>query len=510
MTASDGYALLVETTLASSAAMLMVLLLRHPVRRAFGAGAAYALWALVPAVLVAVLVPAAMEPVAPARVLAAPVMAMAAPVLQAGTSGAAALAWLPWVWSLGALATVSLLAWRQRRYVAGLGPLRQRPDGHFQSLATRGLPAVLGLRPRIVLPGDFEQRYSPVERELVLAHEIEHLRRGDLPACALAVVMRALFWFNPLVHAAAGRFRHDQELACDASVLRRFPDRRRHYGDAMLKTQLADHPLPLGCHWFGAHPLKERLAMLTRPTLSVRRRAGGLFLVALLGLATTALAWATQPGQPADIPAGKVLLELALKVDGAEARTARRVLSPGVPHDEDFQHAGQQWQTRWAVTPLADGTFDIATRLVRDGEVVAEPRMIARDSAAIGVGDQKADGGFTGIEAELTLSLGPPAPGMAAVGIQGEVPDYPAASSDAGEGGMVMLKLLVGADGSVQDMQYVAESSTLPEDSALVRSTMEAAAKWKLDPPTKDGKAVSGWVLVPVRFDPPKAAPPEA
>ena len=232
--------------------------------------------------------------------------------------------------------------------------------------------------------------------------------------------------------------------------------------------------------------------------------------MALLGLATTALAWATQPGQPADIPAGKVLLELALKVDGAEARTVRRVLSPGVPHDEDFQHAGQQWQTRWAVTPLADGTFDIATRLVRDGEVVAEPRMIARDSAAIGVGDQKADGGFTGIEAELTLSLGPPAPGMAAVGIQGEVPDYPAASSDAGEGGMVMLKLLVGADGSVQDMQYVAESSTLPEDSALVRSTMEAAAKWKLDPPTKDGKAVSGWVLVPVRFDPPKAAPPEA
>lgn len=510
MNASDGWALLVETTLASSAAMAIVLLLRHPVRRAFGSGAAYALWALVPAMLVAVLVPAAIVPVAPARVLADPVMAMAAPMLDAGTASGHTVAWMPWLWSLGALATLSVLAWRQRRYVAGLGPLRQRPDGHFQSLATRGLPAVLGLRARIVLPGDFEQRYSPIERELVLAHEHEHLRRGDLPACALAVALRALFWFNPLVHAAAGRFRHDQELACDASVLQRYPDRRRQYGDAMLKTELADQPLPLGCHWFGSHPLKERLAMLTRPTLSIRRRAGGLFLVALLGLATTALAWATQPVQPAGVPAGKLLLELAIKVDGADAKTARIVLSPGVAHDEDFDHAGQQWRTRWTVKPLADGTFDIRARLMRDGEVVAEPRMVARDAAAIGVGDKNADGSFKGLEAELTLSLGPPAPGMAAVGIRGDVPHYPEASSVAGEGGTVMLKLLVGPDGSVQDMLYVAESSTLPEDSTLVRSTMAAAAKWKLDPPTREGRPEAGWVLVPVRFDPETPAPSES
>lgn len=510
MSASDVLALLVETTLASSAAMVIVLLLRQPVRHAFGAGAAYALWGLVPAVMLAVLLPAAMEPVAPALVLAAPVIQFAAPVLDAGPSRTNAGAWLPWLWSLGALAMACVLAWRQWRYVANLGPLRLRPDGHFQSLATRGLPAVLGLRPRIVLPGDFDRRYSPLERELVLAHEHEHLRRGDLPACALAVALRALFWFNPLVHAAASRFRHDQELACDASVLHRFPDRRRQYGDAMLKTQLADQPLPLGCHWFGSHPLKERLAMLTRPTLSVRRRAGGLFLVALLGLATTALAWATQPGQPADIPAGKLLLELAIKVDGAEAKTARVVLSPGVAHDEDFEHAGQQWRTRWAVKPLADGTFDIRARLVRDGEVVAEPRLVARDTAAIGVGNEDAAGNFKGIAVELKASLGPPAPGMAAVGIQGEVPRYPAESSKAGEGGVVMLKLLVAADGSVQELQYVAESSTLPQDSALVRSTMEAAAKWKLNPAMKDGQPEAGWVLVPVRFEADPSPSPEA
>ena len=62
---ADAAALLWETTLATSAATLLVLSLRVPVRRAFGAGAAYGLWWLVPATLVAVLLPAAVEPVMP-------------------------------------------------------------------------------------------------------------------------------------------------------------------------------------------------------------------------------------------------------------------------------------------------------------------------------------------------------------------------------------------------------------------------------------------------------------
>lgn len=51
-------------------------------------------------------------------------------------------------------------------------------------------------------------------------------------------------------------------------------------------------------------------------------------------------------------------------------------------------------------------------------------------------------------------------------------------------------------------MQFVPEKSTLLESSALVRSTMQAAAKWRLDPRLEDGKPGAGWVMVPVRFDP--------
>jgi TonB family protein len=511
MTASESWLLLTETTLASSVAVLLVLALRHPVRHAFGSGAAYGLWATVPLMLLAVLLPAAIEPMLPVLGLAPPMVEAVASGPADRPNGTDASMWLPWVWGAGVLAMLVALVRQQRRFLAGLGPLRQRPDGYHQSLATQGLPAVVGLWPRIVLPGDFDQRYSALERELVLAHEREHLRRGDLPACLLAVLVRSLFWFNPLVHLAARRFRQDQELACDTGVLRRFPDRRRSYASAMLKTQLADQPLPFGCHWSGSHPIKERLAMLTRPSPSFPRRLGGLIAVSMLALGAATLAWATQPGRPAEVPPGMLLLELAISVDGDSARDLRAVVAPGVVHEERFEYAGEAWHTRWTVEPLADGTFDLSAVLERDGETVAEPRLIFRDDAAIKVGSETSDGGFSGIAVDLRVSSGPPAPGMAAIGIEGAVPPYPAASAKAGEGGLVMLKVLVGTDGSARELQFVPEKSTVPEDSELVRSTLDVAGKWKFQPGLRDGEPVEGWVLVPVRFDPPArdAAPAE-
>ncbi len=164
-------------------------------------------------------------------------------------------------------------------------------------------PAVIGLlKPRLVLPSDFEQRYTREEQALVLAHEHLHLTRRDLHAQALCSLLRVLFWFNPLVHLGARRFRFDQELACDADVLARHPGSRRAYGTAMVKTQLADFGLPLGCHWQSCHPLTERLAMLKQPLPGTTRRRIGLVFVTVLTAACALTAWAAQPVAKVEIP----------------------------------------------------------------------------------------------------------------------------------------------------------------------------------------------------------------
>lgn len=129
-------------------------------------------------------------------------------------------------------------------------------------------PLLLGfLRPSIVLPLDFEQRYTPQEQRLILAHELLHLHRGDLIANALITALQVLFWFNPLIHWAAQRVRLDQELACDAAVLAQAAASAPHqaYASAILETILIDQHSPVACTWQSLHPIYERIMQFNLP-----------------------------------------------------------------------------------------------------------------------------------------------------------------------------------------------------------------------------------------------------
>ncbi|MBY4596769.1 TonB family protein [bacterium BD-1] len=296
---------LVEATLATSLALLAVMALRRPLRRFAGARLAYAAWAAVPLAGVAVMLPAAPAATVAMAVTPSPLRLAAADASLVLQQAGAGNPWLA-LWLAGVVATAAVFALRQWRFHRQLGV--RDSDGEDDS-APLG-PAVIGLwRPRLVLPTDFTRRYSPEEQALVLEHERQHLQRGDLPAQALCSLLRCLFWFNPLLHAAAARFRLDQELACDAAVLARHPDARRRYGEVMLKTQLADFGLPLGCHWQSSHPLKERIAMLKSPLPSAgRARVASALIAASMALATFG-AWAVQPAAPAAKPLRAVLDE---------------------------------------------------------------------------------------------------------------------------------------------------------------------------------------------------------
>jgi TonB family protein len=179
-----------------------------------------------------------------------------------------------------------------------MGRLEPFAAGVFRAQSPQVGPAVVGvLRPRIVTPSDFEARFAADERELILAHEGVHLRRGDAAVNALACAVQCLCWFNPLAHLAARLMRIDQELACDARVIGRFPQARRTYAELLLKTQIAAQPLPLGCHWppGARHPLKQRIAMLKSPLPEAAMRGVGGAVAAAFTLGAGSLAWAASP-----------------------------------------------------------------------------------------------------------------------------------------------------------------------------------------------------------------------
>ncbi|MGH8080771.1 MAG: M56 family metallopeptidase [Lysobacter sp.] len=381
--------LLIETSVAMSVATLLVLLLRRPLLRWFGAGLTYASWWLVPLTTVAVLLPAASRPVLPGNWIVVPGGAVmtAAPIPYSPNAD-------PWlalslIWLIGAIAMTLLTAWRQRRFQRRLGTLRRREDGTHQATAQEGLPAAFGLiRPKIVVPSDFEQRYDAEQQALIRAHEATHIARGDLRFNALAMTLRCVYWFNPLLHYAAARFRHDQELSCDARVVARHPQARRAYAQAMFTTQLAAQASPLGCHWGHTHPLQERIQMLKRNNNTPLRRIVGIALVMALVGGVGTVAWAAQPQQAVAAVAapGTVVMELLAKTSEREQRFTK--IEPlGKKFSISTGSKGALWLIEGVVTVGEDkalypastpDTVWLTMRLHKNGKLVATPKVAVK------------------------------------------------------------------------------------------------------------------------------------
>ena len=284
-------------TIVSSSAIIIILLLRRYLRQMFGQAVSYFAWLLVPAVIVAALLPNTRASGLPFA-FSMEIRKVSALVVAYGSDAAPTIngsAWLLGAWGVGSALFLLYLAGLQYAFLRSLGTLTQS-RGMLRAASCAGCPALVGIfRPKIILPADFEARYTLEEQSLVLAHESTHLRHRDALWNALVALLRGLFWFNPLVHLGASRFRVDQELACDAAVIRSHPNSRRTYAGAMLKTQLADSSLPVGCYWHSAHPLEERIEMLKQAPHGSLRRNFGRVLVALASVLGGCLAWAAEP-----------------------------------------------------------------------------------------------------------------------------------------------------------------------------------------------------------------------
>ena len=407
---------------ASSLALLLVLLLMPLLRRRLGAELAFALWLVVPlASLLAIWPMPAAEAwrwSVPTRLpgvtslASAPGGALAAPAAYASPG-----AW----WAAGCGAFALLLIGQQRRFRRQLD-LHDRGERHDGLVVLRarsgGGPLLLGAwRPAIVLPADFERRHPPAERALILAHEAMHARRRDGLWSAVAAGARCLFWFNPLVHVAAARFRRDQELACDAAVLRVHPQAARRYAETILHTQLTARHLPVGCHWQSHHPVKERILMIANASRNTPRwsqKLGLAMAIAVLAGSTTLAspttraageAVATAPSyarlSPPVYPKalaeqrveGTVLLRVEVGADGKPGRIDLDPDSPRLP--QALNEAAIAAVRTWTFNPATKDGQPVAAQVVvpvkfaldpTASAAAAETRKDALDTIQVGPG----------------------------------------------------------------------------------------------------------------------------
>jgi beta-lactamase regulating signal transducer with metallopeptidase domain len=366
----------------TSLAVLLLLALRQPLRRRFGAGLAYQAWLIVPLVTIAALLPGRPAPVFQAAPALRSVRAFAAQAAPAAPAQADALLC---IWACGMLGVAAWFVFAHRAFLRQAGRLT-RSGGVLLSARGAG-PASVGLfRPKIIVPHDFRERYSPLEQALVIAHEQTHIARRDAVANLLAAVFQCVFWFNPLVHIAARCFRQDQEIACDAIVMQRHPRQRRAYAEALLKfhsVHTAGLRAGIHCHWQNHHPTRERLMSLQPSPSGTVRRLAGRSILALLA----AGAFAATLSARAEQSAAKPSYAVAMTMDAGGEQSAPRVLTRA---DEKFAVASGGWRLEMTVRPAqkADEVW-LTGKVLKDGDVISAPTLLARlnEKATIKVGD---------------------------------------------------------------------------------------------------------------------------
>ncbi len=156
------------------------------------------------------------------------------------------------LWLFGAWAVFTIRLRRDRRFLGKRGGTCIYVSGAVKS------PCLAGLIPAVYLTEDVLQAD---EAELILRHELTHLRHLDFlwSLCRTATV--TVYWWNPFIWLAAICSKRDAELACDEAVAAKLPESKRL---AYARAILAQAPRKTAALSLAGPPVKERILFLTK------------------------------------------------------------------------------------------------------------------------------------------------------------------------------------------------------------------------------------------------------
>lgn len=129
-------------------------------------------------------------------------------------------------------------------------------------------PAVLGwLRPRILLPSFLVDRMDDEALRILIAHEMTHIRRGDLFWAFLQTVAGSLWWFHPAVWIANRQLNLECERSCDEETIARLECPPSDYAKCLLQVLEWKHQLYVVPALPGVRPMqvtKDRLERIMK------------------------------------------------------------------------------------------------------------------------------------------------------------------------------------------------------------------------------------------------------
>lgn len=174
-------------------------------------------------------------------------------------------------WLLGTWLVFTVRLHKSRRFLGRHGRMRIYISSTVKS------PCLAGLVPAVYLTEDVLQTDST---ELILRHELTHLRHLDFlwSLCRTAAVIA--YWWNPFIWLAAILSKRDAELACDEAVAAGLSDAQRL---VYARAILAQAPRKAAALSLAGPPVRERILFLTK-----KQRTSALCVILVLLLIVSA------------------------------------------------------------------------------------------------------------------------------------------------------------------------------------------------------------------------------
>ncbi len=393
---------LTETLVWTGLLIGLVLFIRRPVGRNFGAKAAYALWLLPflrlimpPLTLPAWLAPVAQQSAQPLTLTASPNIEYTAFSAELATIPAAPdpVAWstiLLTVWLTGAaiFLTVRFSGYfRMRRaLLADARPVGEAGKVRLVETPEATAPLAFGVADKVIaLPPGFMALYDREQRDFALAHELAHHAGGDLLANMAAQPLFALHWFNPLGWLGWRAMRRDQEAACDARVIAlRSAEDKAIYAETIAGFAASPRvalAAPMACPVLGEKSIIHRLRSITMSDISPRRRLAGRALIgaSLLALPLTATISYADSINPPTLPAPPAAPSAPAAPQVPDAPQPPQPPAPPLPPSAEEMVANGEFETVFD---------DIKAKEDGSGEARRVIVMRSKDGTAAAPGDR--------------------------------------------------------------------------------------------------------------------------
>lgn len=155
------------------------------------------------------------------------------------------------------------------------------------------------LRPVILLPDD-AGAWVAGRRQVVLLHELAHVRRCDCLTQTIGRLVCAVHWFNPVAWLAVRQLASERERACDELVLAcgtRASDYAQHLLSFARPNAAAGWPAAVAMPMARSSQLESRLRTILKPR--VPRPPRGTITPAMMTVALAGLVLAVATAQPA-------------------------------------------------------------------------------------------------------------------------------------------------------------------------------------------------------------------